>query len=158
MADLVLRERTCRVCGRPKQTEIPEGQGRCAECAAAVLPAPGDPFREGERRTVLARLRERYAEVRAMASAEEPHANLDWLIGSSPRPGFVPGSMDVERAQVVLLWLQDLTRELEDEAPPMAGAAARGPDRQGAARGLRTATKDFAEAFLPPPPDCAGSP
>ncbi len=132
---------------------VPETE-QCEECAGAGRPPAGDAA--GERRTVLARLRKRYDEAREMASPDESHANLDWLIGSSERPGFVPAEIDVDMAQVALLWLQDLARELDGAAIPTAVPAAEEQDREGAARGLRTATDDFAEAFLPTP-DSAGS-
>jgi hypothetical protein len=92
-----------------------------------------------------------------MVSPEESHANLDWLIGSSERPGFEPADIDADMAQVALLWLQDLARELDGAAPPTVVSGGGGGDRQGAARGLRTATDDFAEAFLTPTPDSAGT-
>ena len=158
MAASLFQEWTCRKCGRSKETGLPEERGRCDECAGPVEIPPGAAIgEEGERRTVLARLKQRYDEAREMASSEEPHANLDWLIGSSERPGFEPADFDVTTAQVALLWLQDLARELDGEALPAVRSAAGGQDRQGAARGLRTAIEDFAEAFLTPAPDSAGS-
>lgn len=157
MAAPILQKWTCRRCGRSKETELPEEQRRCDECADSVQPPSGDASWEGERRTVLARLRKRYDEVREMASPQEHHSNLDWLIGSSERPGFEPADIDVGMAQVALLWLQDLARELDGEALPTVGSVAGGQDRRGGARGLRTATRDFAQAFLTPPPDSAGS-
>lgn len=36
-----------------------------------------------------------------MASREEPHANLEWLIDSSERPGFEPPDIDVALPAVV---------------------------------------------------------
>jgi hypothetical protein len=139
------------------ETALPEDQIRCDECAGAVQPRLGDAAGERERRTVLARLRDRYEEARAMASPDEPHANLDRLIGSSERPGFEPADIDFGMAQVALLWLQDLARELDGEPLPTVGTVTEGHDRQGAARGLRFATEDFAEAFLAPTTDPAVS-
>jgi hypothetical protein len=91
-----------------------------------------------------------------MASPGEPHANLGWLLGSGERPGFEPADIDVAMAQVALLWLQDLARELDGAALPAVGSAGE-QDRPGAARGLRTATEDFADAFLVAVPDSASS-
>jgi hypothetical protein len=153
----ILQKWTCRSCGRTKETELHPEQGRCDECARPVQSRPGDAAWEQERRTVLVRLRERYDEVRRMVSLEEPHSNLDWLIGSSDRPDFEPADIDADMAQVAVLWLQDVARELDGEALPTVGAIAGGHDRPGAARGLRTATEDFAEAFLTPAADSAAS-
>jgi hypothetical protein len=153
----ILHKWTCRSCGQTKETEVPQEHGRCDECARAVASPPVDAAVEQERRTVLARLRKRYDAVRQMVSLEEPHSNLDWLIGSSERPEFEPADIDADMAQVAVLWLQDVARELDGESLPAIGPAAGGQDRQGAARGLRTATEDFAEAFLTPVPDSAAS-
>jgi hypothetical protein len=153
----ILQKWTCRSCGRTKETELRPEQGRCDECAQGVPSRPGDAAWEQERRTVLVRLRERYNEVRQMVSLEEPHSNLDWLIGSSGRPEFEPADIDADMAQVAVLWLQDVARELDGEALPTVGPVAGGQDRPEAARGLRTATADFAEAFLTTVPDSAVS-
>ena len=83
-----------------------------------------------------------------MASREEPHANLEWLIGSGERPGFEPPDIDVEMARVALLWLNDLARELDGEALSAGPSVAGGQDRRGAALRLRSATEDFADACL----------
>lgn len=92
-----------------------------------------------------------------MASSKEPHANLERLIGSSERSGLEPAKIDFDMAQVAILWLQDLARELDGAATPTAASIAGEPARQEAAHELRTATDDFAEAFLAPPADPAAT-
>ncbi len=92
MAAPILQEWMCPRCGRSRDTEPRQEQSDCESCTGPARALPDDAA--GERRTVLVRLRKRYDEAREMASREEPHANLEWLIDSSERPGFEPPDID----------------------------------------------------------------
>jgi hypothetical protein len=116
---------------------------------------------EGEdflRRKVVDRLRRKYARARELVGFEQPdlppHAHLDWVLGARRNPGRDDSRFDVGVCQLVVLWLEDFLLELD--GPLLAPRAERsvghgmpaGDSRRVAARALRSATRDFADAFL----------
>ena len=120
---------------------------------------PGLVEDEARRRGIVARLRERYDEAREFVVSELPledqaHGHLEWILGKQSNAEHDESPLDTEVSEIVVLWLQDLARELDDQASVPAtpgsglGAAATADVRHAAADGLRTATRDFAEAFL----------
>ena len=112
------------------------------------------------KRGVVARLRERYGEARGLVSREEaypqPHAHLEWILGTQRNLGQDEATLDTGVSELVVLWLQDLAQELDIQAlPPSASASGESvipaaDSRQAVAHDLRTATRDFAKAFLRP--------
>lgn len=111
------------------------------------------------KRGVVARLRERYGEAREFVRREpsldaESYGHLEWILGRQSNLEHAGAAFDTEVSELVVLWLQDLARELDDQAfSPGApgsdgGAASAAGVRQAAAEGLRTATLDFADEFL----------
>jgi len=93
------------------------------------------------------------AEARELVSPTEAHANLEWIIGARRNLAWDGVAFDRDMAQLALLWLQDLARELDGEASPAlapvldeAGEWTADP-RRAAARRLRMATRDFAEVI-----------
>ena len=121
------------------------------------------------KRGVVARLRERYSEAREFAPSVPPpdaesFAHLEWILGKQRNPEHDEATMSVEVSELVVLWLQDLARELDSPAvfPALSGSDSAAEStagvRQAAADGLRTATRDFAEAFLSPQPNPVGEP
>jgi hypothetical protein len=166
---------TCGKCGLSNEAAVIAGWViRCEFCAEPFHAGPDAPsaraFDDDHRkRGVVARLRERYSEAREFASSVPPpdaesFAHLEWILGKQRNPEHDEATLSVEVSELVVLWLQDLARELESPAflsgppvPDSAGASTAGV-RQAAADDLRTATRDFAEAFLSPQPAPVGEP
>lgn len=154
--DPILRKWKCRQCGLWNEAPADaEHTVSCEVCACrAVLEAPAETASRDEealRSHALSRLSDRYAEARELVSPTEAHANLEWIIGARRNLAWDGVAFDRDMAQLALLWLQDLARELDGEAPPTPAPV---PDeaaewtvdpRRAAARRLRMATRDFAE-------------
>ena len=110
------------------------------------------------KRGVVARLRQRYGEARgASTSAEadpEHSAHLEWILGAQRDLLRDEAAFDPRVSELVVLWLQDFAQRLDDrqDVPPAEDS------RHEAARDLRAATTDFAEAFLGPRPCPEGQP
>ncbi len=167
----------CRTCGRGNAIGVASDEaGNCERCTDAAslrqVGIPDDPATreepsvfpfgpEGEdfrRRKVVDRLRKKYARARALVGFEQPdlppHAHLDWVLGARRNPGRDDARFDVGVCQLVVLWLEDFLLELD--GPLLAPRAEKsvgsrtpsGDSRQVAARALRSATRDFADAFL----------
>ncbi len=157
--DPTLRKWKCRHCGLWNEgVAAADDMGTCEVCAhRAPLGHPAEIApREDEalRSQTLSRLSDRYAEARDLVSATEAHTHLEWIIGARRNLAWDGMAFDREIAQLALLWLQDLARELDGEASPAlpsvtdeAGEWVADP-RRAAARRLRTATRDFAEVVL----------
>jgi hypothetical protein len=114
-----------------------------------------DQRRPNARRdAALERLRQRYCEARALIATDESdpdhRAQLDWIFGIDDDDARGTASLDARTSELVVLWLEDLVRHLEE-------LAAWGPDprdpgnpaspSQRAARGLHAATREFADAL-----------
>ncbi len=118
------------------------------------------------RRGVVSRLRQRYGEARGLVLSEEsrppPHAHLEWILGTRRNFGHDEAAFDIGVSELVVLWLQDLAQELDIRVLPSstsaldAGASVAADSRQAAAHDLRTATRDFEDAFLSPRLDALG--
>lgn len=174
------RKWNCKNCGRRNKAVVaPDGTVKCEYCTevTSVWPAPaphgsapGEPSDASSRklvddtrkRGVVARLRERYGEARGLVTREppyaQPYAHLEWILGTRRNLDQNEADFDTGVSELVVLWLQDLALELDSPLlPPYAsdpgGSATRDADsRQAVAKGLRIATRDFAEAFLSPRP------
>lgn len=146
----------------------------CEYCTAVtsgpVVPPPNDGVAGGpsgansrrvlddtRKRGIVARLRQRYGEARGLSSREpdpQHSAHLEWILGAQRDLGRDEAALDSRVSELVVLWLQDYAQQLDDREsmPPAAGS------RQAAVRDLRTATSDFAEAFLGPRLSPVGQP
>jgi hypothetical protein len=159
------RKWTCENCGRRNKTAVvPGGTMKCEYCTevfSAGREAPSTRLHDEDtrKRGVVARLRERYSEAREFVPWESPpdaesYAHLEWILGKQSNPEHDETALGTEVSELVVLWLQDLARELDNRsffpgAPGSNGGATSTADvRQAAAESLRTATRDFAEAFL----------
>jgi len=142
----------CRNCGRAGEPVVgAEDAVRCESCAdeASRPSASGQPVGDPQMRRVVARLRERYAEARELVSATEPHSNLEWILGAQRNLDRDDSVLDTAVAEAVVLWMEDLASEL-DNSPVGAGdhaAIERSRSREATAKGLRSATREFALAF-----------
>jgi hypothetical protein len=165
---------TCGKCGLSNEAAVVAGWViRCEFCAEPILAGPDAPLARAfdddhRKRGVVARLRERYSEAREFAPSAPPpdaetFAHLEWILGRQRNPELDEATMSVEVSELVVLWLQDLAREVESPAltgppvPDSTGASTAGV-RQAVADDLRTATRDFAAAFLSPQPNPVGEP
>ncbi len=163
------RKWTCSNCGRrSKPAVIAGGMMQCEYCTEVFSARPeADSTRplndDTRKRGVVARLRERYSEAREFVLSEQPpdaqsFAHLEWILGKQRDPDHDEAALGTGVSKLVVLWLEDLALELDKQAffpgaPGFDGGAASTADfRQAAAEGLRTATRDFAEAFLSPRP------
>jgi hypothetical protein len=157
----VPREWTCSHCAL--RHEAAEGTTRCELCGGVLSGSPEAlptrSFEDGRKRATLARLRERYSEARGLVPWEPPldtesFSHLEWILGAQRNTQHDETAWRAGVSDLVVLWLQDLARELDDQASVPwtpgsgAGAASTAAVRHAAADGLRTATRDFAEAFL----------
>jgi hypothetical protein len=167
----------CKTCGRRNPIGVASDEsGNCERCTdAASLKRTGmaddAAMREessvfplgpgGEeflRRKVVDRLRKKYARARELVGSGQPdlqpHAHLDWVLGTRRNPGRDDARFDLGVCQLVVLWLEDFLLELD--GPVLAPRAEKsvgsltpaGDSRLVAARALRSATRDFADAFL----------
>ena len=114
---------------------------------------PVDPRRDVEKREALAKLRDEYARARTLGSARESHANLEWILGTRRGATQDPLGFETKAIEVVALWLQDLTMELDRRLPKPLPHRLEEADlsahdaRQLAAQKLREATERFLAAF-----------
>jgi hypothetical protein len=162
------RKWTCRNCGRCNETVLAAGATMTCEYCTGVSGAGSEspskrPVDDDIRkRGVVARLRERYGEAREFVLSEPPldaqaHGHLDWILGKQSSPEHGGAALGCELSELVVLWLQDLARDLDRQdflpgAPGSDGSAGSTAGvRLAAAEGLRTATREFAEEFLCPP-------
>jgi hypothetical protein len=97
----------------------------------------------------LRRLEARYGEARELLSSEEPHRNLDWVLGASAAPEQRRSNLSLKMIPLVSLWLEDLAVELESGLTPGIlgdpdGRVERASQAcKSAARSLREATEGF---------------
>jgi hypothetical protein len=167
----------CKTCGRRNPIGVASDEsGNCERCTdAASLKRTGiadDPAMREEpsvfplgpggeeflRRKVVDLLRKKYARARELVGSGQPdlqpHAHLDWVLGTRRNPGRDDARFDLGVCQLVVLWLEDFLLELD--GPVLAPRAEKsvgsltpaGDSRLVAARALRSATRDFADAFL----------
>lgn len=140
---------TCEYCTEVTSGPVvpPPNEGVAGEPSGAHSRRILDDTRK---RGIVARLRQRYGEARGLFAREEPDpqhsAHLEWILGAQRDLGRDEAAFDSRVSELVVLWLQDYAQQLDDResVPPAADS------RQAAARDLRTATSDFAEAFLGP--------
>jgi hypothetical protein len=133
------------------------GQEICDDPGEISIGVQRRSAEESARSAALGRLRERYSSARALVEppGDSPHSNLDWILGESRSPYRNSASIDAALAELVVLWLDDLARELDESLPAhdrtsaVDGASPEGSPR-AIIRGLRIATREFAEAFLLP--------
>jgi hypothetical protein len=112
---------------------------------------------EAERHSIVARLRERYGEARELVSSAEPFGNLEWILGARRNRTRDESDFDLRTAELVVLWLEDLSWNLDSpglRSHPGAGdvAPSSAASRQSVVQNLRVATREFAAAFLGPQP------
>jgi hypothetical protein len=107
---------------------------------------------------MVARLRDRYVQARQLVSPGAQGGHLEWILGPLRNTRSDGKAFEMELAQLVVLWLEDLTVELhtslpaESEAPEDADANTSLRQRQLMVASLEAATRDFATAFLASPP------
>jgi hypothetical protein len=106
-------------------------------------------FDEAQRRQVVAQLRERYGAARGLVSLGQPHGNLEWILGGRRDLARDDAALDTSVSELVVLWLQDLAADL-DNGIEGEDAPASSVSREAVAESLRTATREFAAAFLSP--------
>ena len=115
-------------------------------------------FDDTRRRGVVARLRQRYGEARVASTSDEADpqhsAHLEWILGAQRDLLRDEAAFDPRVSELVVLWLQDFAMQLDDRE----GAVPAQDSRSEAARDLRAATTDFADAFLAPRPGAVGQP
>jgi hypothetical protein len=155
------REWTCSHCGLCH--EAAQAITRCEHCGSVMSIGPEAPstrsFEEDRKHAILVRLRQRYSEARSLVPWEPPldadsFSHLEWILGEQRNTEHDETALDTEVSELVVLWLQDLARELDNDASLPGdpgsgdGAVSTADVRYAAAGGLRTATRDFAEAFL----------
>jgi len=103
----------------------------------------------------LRRLEARYGEARELLSSEEPHRNLDWVLGASGATKQRRSNLSLKMIPLVSLWLEDLAVELERGlAPGPLGEPDERVERASqacktAARSLREATEGFLSSVNP---------
>ena len=160
---------TCADCGRTIEHGVaPDLSGRCERCGESApirtedrnRTRPEESFdrtRESERDGVVDRLRERYHEARAFVATEDSEpihrGQLDWIFGAHGADDRRMAPLDARSSELVVLWLEDLIRHLDElaaandepRAEPGSGSPHAG---HRAARGLYAATREFADAFL----------
>ena len=139
--------RFCATCFEVFEVGVsPDPTGRCERCRDRCA---------ASRRGIVGRLRAYYAAAREFVDTstfgDPHHAHLEWILGSRRRPDRDDASFAVEVSEVMVLWLEDLASEVES-ATGAAGRLRVPGRRESAARGLRAATRDFADAFLPERP------
>jgi len=163
------RKWTCRNCGRRNETAVIAGGTMTCEYCTQVSGATSEsPLKrplddDTRKRGIVARLRQRYGEAREFVLIEPPpddraHLQLEWILGGQNSPAPAGAALDTEVSELVVLWLEDLARELDNQTffPETPGSdpgdAASTGVRLAAAEGLRNATREFAEEFLNAPP------
>ena len=162
------RKWVCRNCGRRNKTVAVAGGAQTCEYCTEVTGGPvvassraavvGEPsgaaavrlLDDTRKRGVVARLRQQYGEARGASAPEESDpqhsAHLEWILGAQRDLLRDEAAFDPRVSELIVLWLQDFAQRLEnrEDAPPAEDS------RREAARDLRAATTDFAEAFLVP--------
>lgn len=127
-----------------------------SECDRPGAQTPGDAFQSGfdaEKRQALGDLRDQYVEARGLEASGEPHVNLDWILGARRNPTQDPLQFETKTIELVALWLQDLTRELERRLPEPVrtdqetSVPSANEEREAVALKLRHATEAFLAAF-----------
>jgi hypothetical protein len=152
----------CAGCGQTIEHGVaPDRAGLCERCAESNPPeqrdatAPDDA-EDPRRDAAVRRLRESYHEARSFVSREESdpthRGQLDWILGYDGDDGRAGRPLDGRTSQLVVLWLEDLIRHLEELAPADVIQPAAEPEsptsrRHRAARGLQDATREFADSF-----------
>ncbi len=170
------RKWVCRNCGRRNKTvAAASGAQTCEYCTevtggavagaleAGVAGGPSgapslDPLGDTRKRGVVARLRQSYGEALGASIPRESDpqhsAHLEWILG--PRRDLLrdEAALDPRVSELVVLWLQDFAQQLDDRQD----VAPAEDFRHEAARDLRAATTEFAEAFLSLRPRPEGQP
>jgi len=118
-----------------------------------VSPPPARPAGAAGRRSVVARLRKRYGQARQLVSSSESHGNLEWILGTRRNRTRDDDELDSRTAELVVLWLEDLSLELDlagvrSDAQSGAAETRAAACRQSMAENLRLETREFAAAFL----------
>ena len=175
---LVPRAWVCSRCGcRSDAAVASDGWGRCERCAESSIVEKARISHEDSRRIVVARLRAYYSAARGLVDArdsreldaatdsgEPHHAHLDWILGSRSDSDRDDSGVDAGISELMILWLEDLAADLEGGSTVASGASRKAVDRrpdgrlESAARGLREATRDFAQAFRAESAKAAGCP
>jgi hypothetical protein len=153
----------CVDCGRTIEHGVaPDPLGHCELCAESTSVRPRTPEASPERPEspfdpVVERLRERYHEARALVAAEESdpthRGQLDWIFGIDGEEAHRPAALDARTSELVVLWLEDLIRHLDELADAGDASLSVGEPVSAispghrAARGLHAATREFADAF-----------
>jgi hypothetical protein len=111
-------------------------------------------------RAIVVRLRDRYAEARALVSVtqkwELSHAHLEWILGPRRNRDLDGEALESGISELIVLWLDDLALELETPCRPErasdsgAGATPDADARRAVAQALRAATRDFAGTLMDP--------
>ena len=145
----------------------PDGAGHCELCAEGAHGRPSPRLEDAvhevllpkgilgvEQNRIMARLFEEYGLARVLlagAPRELPdHEHLEWILGGRRDAGRDRFAFASELVGLVVLWLEDFALELEAPARQHLGAPAT-VSRSAAAARLRTATREFAAAFLAAP-------
>ena len=148
----------------------PDPSGHCELCAEtfAVDITAFDPsevddvvrpsrFSDETLRSVVARLRACYAAARDLLDANDAdphHQHLEWILGTRSDPDRDDALIDAGVSSLIVLWLEDLVLHLDRSTGglrtlPRSGTSVTAQARRhSAARGLRMATREFADAFL----------
>ena len=115
-----------------------------------------DPAREGEKREALVQLRDSYVEAREQVSSVEAYENLEWILGARASATPDPMKLQTRTIELIALWLQDLSveldRRLEEQATAEECVSPASAARQSKGQKLREATERFLAAFLSPTP------
>ena len=146
---------TCSKCGGRSDVGVaPDASNRCERCAELSVLETREEFRRG----VVARLRAYYSVARelvdAKKSVEEHHGHLEWILGTKGNPDRDHAGLDARTSELMVLWLEDLASDLDVSVgviiTPKHAAGRRPAEgrRESAAKGLREATREFADAFL----------
>jgi hypothetical protein len=174
---LVPRAWVCSKCGcRSDAAVAPDGWGRCERCAESSIVEKARVSREDSRKGAVARLRAYYSAARGLVDArdsraldatdsgEPHHVHRDWILGSRSDSDRDDSGVEAGISELMILWLEDLAADLESASTGASGtsraAVGRRPDGrlESAARGLREATRDFAQAFRTEPAKAASCP
>lgn len=105
----------------------------------------GEPLEDSEKRESFAQLRARYADARKLVSLDEPHSNLEWILGARRNIAQDPPRLEPKTLELAALWLQDMAVAVDQLTPPPPGDFH--PAGKLAAQSLRDATVRFLLAF-----------
>lgn len=156
----LIRKWNCGNCGRSNRTEVAlDGTVKCEYCVASMKISPsmasGDrgPSEESEKRESFDRLREQYVEARKLVPPDEPHSNLEWILGGRRDIARGPLGLETKTVELAALWLEDLAVEVDNRPPsPPAGDFEAGAG-ESTSQSLRDAAKRFLLAFGVSPPN-----